>query len=38
MLTAWPCLGKNHQGTVVQVLGIVQEVQEEDNDDLWRDG
>jgi hypothetical protein len=36
--SAWPCLGQNHQGTGVQVLGIVQGVQEEYNDDLWSDG
>jgi hypothetical protein len=36
--SAWPCSGQIHHGTVVQVLGFVQGVQGEVNDDIWSDG
>jgi hypothetical protein len=36
--SAWPCLGQDHHGNVVQVLGFVHWVQEEANDDPRVDG
>jgi hypothetical protein len=36
--TAWACSGPIHHGTVVPMLGIVQGVQGEVNDDKWSEG